>query len=134
MGEAGRRLLALFWGLCSLKEQHAGAAQRVNRHRNDAGQSCPDYTTVRPVDITPTQMEHFPHTEEGIPWVREMAQLGKALVTKPDNLNLIPRSHMVEGENPLQKVVLCPWAQAHSPPPRHEGLCGCHTSSGPLII
>lgn len=30
-----------------------------------------------------------------------MVQLVKALVTKPDNLSLIPRAHLVEGENLL---------------------------------
>lgn len=35
-----------------------------------------------------------------------MAQQIKALVAKPGNLSLIPKTHTVEGENFLPKVVL----------------------------
>lgn len=35
-----------------------------------------------------------------------MAQQAKALATKPDNQNFIPRTHEVEGENPLLTAVL----------------------------
>lgn len=41
-------------------------------------------------------------------WASEMVQQIKALVTKPDHLSLIPRIHMVERENQLLQVVLCP--------------------------
>lgn len=34
----------------------------------------------------------------------EMAQWGKALAIKFDNLSLIPRTYMVLGENPFLKV------------------------------
>lgn len=44
-----------------------------------------------------------------------MAQGGKVLVAKPDNLNLIPGTHMV-GENQLRQVVFSP---PHEP--RHQG-------------
>lgn len=36
----------------------------------------------------------------------EMAQLGKVLATKPDNLGSVPETNVVEGENWLPKVVL----------------------------
>lgn len=32
-------------------------------------------------------------------WVSKMAQLVKVLYAKADNLSLVPRVHMVEGEN-----------------------------------
>lgn len=38
---------------------------------------------------------------------REMVLWVKVLATKPDSLNLIPKSHMkIEGENPLHESVL----------------------------
>lgn len=37
--------------------------------------------------------------------VQEMAQQVKALTTKPDDLNSIPRTHMVVGEKLVLKVV-----------------------------
>lgn len=50
-----------------------------------------------------------------------MAQQLKVLVTKPDDLNLVPGTHLVEGENQLLEalpdshhVSACP---AHSPFP-----------------
>jgi hypothetical protein len=36
----------------------------------------------------------------------EMAQRAKVLATKPDDLSSIPGTYLVEGENPLPKVVL----------------------------
>lgn len=35
-----------------------------------------------------------------------MAQLVKVLVTKPDGLNLVPATQIVEGENQLSQVAL----------------------------
>lgn len=39
-------------------------------------------------------------------WAEEMAQCIKAFEAKADDLNLIPRCHMVEKENKLLKVIL----------------------------
>lgn len=47
-----------------------------------------------------------------------MAQLLKVLAAKPDDLSLIPGTHMVEGKNQRPQVVLWP-PQVH---------CGTHTS------
>lgn len=41
--------------------------------------------------------------------MRQMAQRGKALVTKPNNLSLISWAHLVERQNQLLQVVLCQW-------------------------
>lgn len=38
----------------------------------------------------------------------EMAQQGKVLTAKPDNLGSVPRSHNKEGENQLLQAGLCP--------------------------
>lgn len=38
-----------------------------------------------------------------------MAKQVKTLTAKPDGMSLIPRIHMVEGENGLHGVVLCLW-------------------------
>lgn len=35
-----------------------------------------------------------------------MIQPAKAMVTRADDLSLVPRSHMVKGENKLPKVIL----------------------------
>lgn len=45
-------------------------------------------------------------------WARKMAQRGARFAAKPDNLNLIPETHMVEIETRLPKVVLLP---SHTP-------------------
>lgn len=37
----------------------------------------------------------------------DLPQWARVLATKPDNLNLNPRTHMVERENHLLQVVLC---------------------------
>jgi hypothetical protein len=39
-------------------------------------------------------------------WVDEMSQGVKVFATKLDNLSLIPRTHIMEGENRLLQVVL----------------------------
>lgn len=39
-------------------------------------------------------------------WQGEMAQWAEELAAKPDDPSLIPGSHMAEGENGLQHVVL----------------------------
>lgn len=38
--------------------------------------------------------------------VGDMVQRGKALVDKPDGVSLIPRTHLMEGENRFPKIVL----------------------------
>lgn len=43
-------------------------------------------------------------------WVSEMAQLVKALATRHDDLNLIPRIHMVEGQ---ATATSCPQTCTH---------------------
>lgn len=47
-----------------------------------------------------------------------MAQRVKAHATEPDDLNSIPRTHMVEGKNTLRKAVL--WT-----PRTHMHACEC---------
>lgn len=43
--------------------------------------------------------------EEGL-WADDMPQWVKAFATKPDDLSLVLRTHMVQGENCLPQIVL----------------------------
>lgn len=65
---------------------------------------------------------------------REIAQLIKAFVTKPDNLCLIPRTHKGGGENQLLKIIgslthtLVPWHAFHEHTHTQIQINKCNTS------
>lgn len=54
------------------------------------------------IPLKPVCIELYNHAF----WPTEKAKLVKELATMPDDLRLIPGSHMVKGENSLTKVVL----------------------------
>lgn len=47
-------------------------------------------------------------------WASEVTRWVKVLATDPDNLTLVTRTHMVEGENGIQDDFSCPRIQVHA--------------------
>jgi hypothetical protein len=65
------------------------------------------------IPVTLYQLGDRARKEKGFR-VSEMAQQVMGLATKPEDLSLIPGSHMVEGKNHFLKIVLCPPDVHHS--------------------